>query len=146
MLAALDSPGEYFIDRNTGTIYVWMPDSTEPAGVRVKVRDYCLQGRLNLTNLTFWGCTFYLRGNALHVKNVSLMYPSFHKTIDPRCAHCITNTQIDRVIFHRCQIICTDALVVSAMLILGQSRRRLFCKAMAALSSTCGCAMRKMEA
>jgi hypothetical protein len=63
-----------------------MPDSGEPSGVEVKVRDYCAEGRVHLRDLRFWGCTFFLKGNGLRVSNVSLMYPSYHRTIEPRRA------------------------------------------------------------
>ena len=84
VLAALDAPGEYFADIESGTMYLWMPDSTVPSQVEVKAKDYCAQGRMHLKNVAFWGCTFFLKGDGLTVSNVSLMYPSYHKTIDPR--------------------------------------------------------------
>lgn len=84
VLAALDSPGEYFIDEATQTMYLWMPDSGPPASVEVKVKDFCAQGAVHLSDVAFWGCTFHLQGNGLRVHNVSLQYPSYHKTIDPR--------------------------------------------------------------
>ena len=84
VLGALDSPGEHFIDRESGTMYIWMPDGSEPSGVEVKVKDYCARGSLHLKDLRFWGCTFNLKGDGLVVSNVSIMYPSYHRTIDPR--------------------------------------------------------------
>ena len=84
LTAALDSPGEYFIDEATQTMYLWMPDSGPPASVQVKVKDFCAQGAVHLSDVAFWGCTFHLQGNGLRVHNVSLQYPSYHKTIDPR--------------------------------------------------------------
>lgn len=41
-LAGLDSPGEWFLDEKTGTVYLWTPDGKSPAGhaVEVKQRDY----------------------------------------------------------------------------------------------------------
>eukprot|EP01043_Picozoa_sp_COSAG02_P027513 COSAG02_NODE_1628_length_11586_cov_3.954644_5_plen_729_part_00 len=84
VLDALDAPGEHFIDARTSTMYLWMPDSGIPSQVEVKVKDYCARGRMHLANLNFWGCTFLLKGDGLKVDNVSLTYPSFHKTIDPR--------------------------------------------------------------
>ena len=41
-LAGLDSPGEWFLDEKTGTVYLWPPDSQSPAThtVAVKQRDY----------------------------------------------------------------------------------------------------------
>ena len=37
VLAALDSPGEYYIDIGAGTMYLWMPDGSEPTDVEVRV-------------------------------------------------------------------------------------------------------------
>jgi hypothetical protein len=40
-LDGLDAPGEWFLDRGTGTVYLWMPDGDSPARhtVEVKQRD-----------------------------------------------------------------------------------------------------------
>jgi hypothetical protein len=40
-LAGLDSPGEWFLDEKTGTVYLWAPDGKSPAShvVEVKQRD-----------------------------------------------------------------------------------------------------------
>lgn len=41
-LAGLDSPGEWFLDERTGTVYLWTPDGAAPGThrVEVKARDY----------------------------------------------------------------------------------------------------------
>ena len=41
-LAGLDSPGEWFLDEATGTVYLWTPDGASPAThtIEVKQRDY----------------------------------------------------------------------------------------------------------
>ena len=162
-LAALDSPGEHFIDETTWTMYVWAPDSRPPKDVSVKVKDWCVQGSASLRsvqppspspdfvpglphvicvssedrllfrtritacymriewrqalvsyqdyrmsyayrvetgsyfvpglphagahfcrNVSLFGCTWHLKGNRLAIVNVSLAFPTYHKTIDPR--------------------------------------------------------------
>lgn len=46
-LAGLDSPGEWFLDEGTGTVYLWAPDGRSPAAdtVEVKQRDYAVDLR-----------------------------------------------------------------------------------------------------
>lgn len=41
-LAGLDSPGEWFLDEASGTVYLWLPDGSAPDGhvIEVKQRDY----------------------------------------------------------------------------------------------------------
>ncbi|MBM3475067.1 MAG: hypothetical protein FJX75_17535 [Armatimonadetes bacterium] len=50
-LAGLDSPGEWFLDEATGTVYLWTPDGASPAAhtVEVKQRDYAA----DLSKLSF---------------------------------------------------------------------------------------------
>ena len=61
-LEGLDAPGEWFIDENTWTAYVWAPDSKTPEGrFRVKVKDYCVDlsgSGSSVANMDFFGCTF----------------------------------------------------------------------------------------
>jgi len=38
-LAGLDSPGEWFLDAVTGTVYLWTPDGDSPAGHRIEVKQ-----------------------------------------------------------------------------------------------------------
>eukprot|EP01052_Picozoa_sp_SAG31_P038991 SAG31_NODE_5316_length_2613_cov_3.281225_2_plen_472_part_00 len=83
-LDALDSPGEHFIDEATWTMYVWAPDSRPPVDVWVKVKDWCIKGKASLRNVSLFGCTWHLQGNGLAISNVSLNFPTYHKTIDPR--------------------------------------------------------------
>ena len=35
----------------------------------MKVKDYCATGNIHLHNLSFWGCTFDLKGDGLVVRN-----------------------------------------------------------------------------
>ena len=38
-LAGLDSPGEWYLDEKTGTVYLWTPDGKSPASHRVEVKQ-----------------------------------------------------------------------------------------------------------
>ena len=77
-LAALDAPGEFFVDHDAGIMYLWPTSSSQPAepptNVTVKVRNYCVQGRANLTGVRFHGCAFWLKGNGLRVTDTELLY------------------------------------------------------------------------
>jgi hypothetical protein len=55
-LAGLDSPGEWFLDQTTGTVYLWTPDGKSPAAhaVEVKQRDYAVD-LSKLTNVEVKG-------------------------------------------------------------------------------------------
>ena len=41
---ALDSPGEWWVNSSSSTLFIWMPDGSKPSDGRiaVKVRDYCV--------------------------------------------------------------------------------------------------------
>lgn len=43
-LGALDSPGEWWLNTTSWTVYIWMPDGSKPTDGRLsaKVRDYCI--------------------------------------------------------------------------------------------------------
>ena len=90
-LAALDSPGEWFIDEDTWDVFVWMPDSTTPGDrLSVKVRDFCVDSTaplgLVLSNVTLHACTFRIRNCArgCAVRDVNVTYPSYHRDVHLR--------------------------------------------------------------
>ena len=66
-LEALNSPTEWFLDTDTGTVYLWAPDGGNPGTheVEVKVRDYGfdVQGvdYIEVRGFHFFGCTFQFR-------------------------------------------------------------------------------------
>ena len=90
--AALDSPGEWFIDHEKHQLFLWAPDSKPPgARVSVRVKDYCVDviGRpgapFKLQNLSMHGCTFRLRQcDGCLVSGVTALYPSYDPTIKIR--------------------------------------------------------------
>ena len=90
-LAALDSPGEWFIDEDTWDIFVWMPDGATPGNrLSVKVRDYGVDSTaplgVVLSNVTLHACTFRIRNCArgCAVRDVNVTYPSYHRHVHLR--------------------------------------------------------------
>jgi len=66
----LDSPGEYFIDRESSRLYFWPPEKLEGARVTVATRDDPLVVLQGACNVTLRGLTFEeAQGDALHVRD-----------------------------------------------------------------------------
>ena len=90
--AALDCPGEWFIDHETQKIFLWAPDSQPPGGrVSVRVKDYCVDvtgapgAPFTLQHVSMHSCTFRLRECVgCLVNDVNLTYPSYDPTIKIR--------------------------------------------------------------
>jgi hypothetical protein len=91
--AALDSAGEWFLDRETHQLFLWAPDGQPPgARVSVRVKDYCVDvtgggasAPFTLQDVAMHGCTFRLRQcDGCLVRNVTLTYPSYDPTIKIR--------------------------------------------------------------
>ncbi len=84
-LELLDAAGEWFYDRNTKELFVWMPDSTVPsADIRGKVQSYFFNlensSYIEFTGLEFFATTFYFK-NCTHmtVEDCELKFPSCSK-------------------------------------------------------------------
>jgi hypothetical protein len=80
-LALLDSPGEWFQDPSTGTLYLWAPDGANPGthqveeAARERVFDDEGQSYLELENLyTFAGGVFFSSGSNCLVSGVNQKY------------------------------------------------------------------------
>ena len=89
VLGALDSPGEFFVDEESWTAYVWARDSQPPAArASLKVRSFCVdtaRAGVTLTNLSFFGCTFRLRNcTGCRVADLNLTYPSYNRDVHLR--------------------------------------------------------------
>ena len=90
--AALDCPGEWFLDQATHKLYLWAPDSKPPrARVSVRVKDYCADvtgapgAPFTLQHVAMHSCTFRLRNcNGCLIHDVNLTYPSYDPTIKIR--------------------------------------------------------------
>eukprot|EP01065_Artemidia_motanka_P019574 TRINITY_DN232_c0_g4_i1.p2 TRINITY_DN232_c0_g4~~TRINITY_DN232_c0_g4_i1.p2 ORF type:complete len:743 (+),score=163.18 TRINITY_DN232_c0_g4_i1:75-2303(+) len=91
-LELLDSPGEWYYDASTNTLYVWAPDSKDPTGrVSVKRRDYCLDARRGtgkaklFSQMTFNGCTFAAdNANGVQFTDLELVYPTYDPLLEWR--------------------------------------------------------------
>ena len=89
-LHALDTATEWHLDRDSGTLYLWTPDGTEPArhNVEAKVRDYVFEARrlafIELHGFHFFAATFRFEDctNCL-IDNCHLLYPAWAKRLGP---------------------------------------------------------------
>jgi len=86
-LEALDSPGEWFLDEDANTLYLWIPDSDSPADhtIKVKQRNFAFKADKNtdyieISGFDFFGTTFFL-DNCDHclVENCLLLYPVYSR-------------------------------------------------------------------
>ena len=89
--AALDTPGEWFLDEETRELYIWMPDSKSPKSrVSVNGRDYCLDvdaaaGAKSVEGIRFHACAFRLRNcDGCKITNVTVDYGSMPREIKER--------------------------------------------------------------
>ena len=90
-LAALDSPGEWFLDRQTRTLYFWAPDGRDPSGldVQVKVRDLAFDVRgadyVEIKGFHFFATTFRLDGcDHCVVDGCHLRYPVYARRLQDK--------------------------------------------------------------
>ncbi|MCK4960139.1 MAG: right-handed parallel beta-helix repeat-containing protein [Planctomycetes bacterium] len=89
-LEALDSPGEWFLDDEANTLYVWTPDGTSPAGytVEVKQRNYGFEmsdgaDYIEISGFDFFGCTFvFTDSDHCLVADCNLVYPVYTRLVD----------------------------------------------------------------
>ena len=87
-LEALDSPGEWFRDATTRTLYLWTPDGKSPAEhtVEGKTRGYAFAAsgvsHVELSGFHFFATTFKLEDvSSCRLDNVHLLFP--HGLHDP---------------------------------------------------------------
>ncbi|MBN1341948.1 MAG: right-handed parallel beta-helix repeat-containing protein [Phycisphaerae bacterium] len=91
-LEALDSPGEWFLDTKTRTLYLWTLDGSDPGEhkVEAKVRNYGIDAagvdHVQISGLHFFGATLRLeKCNHCAVEDCHLLYPTFARRIsDPQ--------------------------------------------------------------
>ena len=87
ILSALDSPGEWYHDVATRTLYLWSLDGGIPKGISIKRRGLCVQGvgvvppgpegGIVLQNLTFFGCTVSLyQCEDCLMQDLNIFYPA----------------------------------------------------------------------
>ncbi|UCD28703.1 MAG: right-handed parallel beta-helix repeat-containing protein [Planctomycetota bacterium] len=90
-LEALDSPGEWFLDTRSHTLYLWPLDGKNPTSFRVEVktRNYAFEIRnleyVEIAGFQFFGTTFLFdKCNHCLVVNCHLRYPTYARRIgDP---------------------------------------------------------------
>ncbi len=83
-LAALDNPGEWFLDRESKTVYFWPPGEKPLSDCRIegKVRSYAVIGReidhVTIEGFRFFGTTFLLENaDGCVVERCDLMFPTY---------------------------------------------------------------------
>eukprot|EP01060_Flectonema_neradi_P007945 TRINITY_DN15659_c1_g1_i2.p1 TRINITY_DN15659_c1_g1~~TRINITY_DN15659_c1_g1_i2.p1 ORF type:complete len:668 (+),score=92.58 TRINITY_DN15659_c1_g1_i2:78-2081(+) len=89
ILAALDAPGEWYLDTNEWKLYIWTPDSKPPGSrVSMKMRDLCFlgtqkSGPLSVASASFFGCTFTMQNcTGCSATDLVLTYPSYTRRIE----------------------------------------------------------------
>ena len=89
-LAALDAPGEWHLDRDTGVLHLWTPAGTSPADARVTVkqRDYAVEAEkvdhLVLAGFHFLAATFRLeKCDHCIVRDCHQRYPAWPAGQEP---------------------------------------------------------------
>lgn len=90
---ALDSPGEWWLNKSTGEFFMWSPDGEDLAGrVRVKTHDVCInvqgpQGApTEIRNMSLTACTFVLGVDGSAARDLNLTFPSYAREITFRNA------------------------------------------------------------
>ncbi len=69
LLCEIDTPGEWYLDRDTGTLYFWPPETISDGQATVTVLDLLLSVQ-GAAHVTFRGLTFEgTRGTPIHVAN-----------------------------------------------------------------------------
>jgi hypothetical protein len=99
-LAALDAPGEWHLDRDTGVVHLWTPAGTSPAEARVTVkqRDYAVEVEkadyVVLAGFHFLAATFRLQQcNHCIVRDCHLRYPAWPAGLAPPAETLIFGTR-----------------------------------------------------
>ncbi|MBW4646930.1 MAG: right-handed parallel beta-helix repeat-containing protein [Goleter apudmare HA4340-LM2] len=88
-LELLDSPGEWFYDYKTRTLYLWSPDSKIPSNVEVKQRNFAFdlsdRSYISLRNLNLFANTITTsdRSTNIVIDGIRAKYVSHHMTLPP---------------------------------------------------------------
>jgi len=88
VLGALDVPTEWFLDRESMTLYLWTADGGSPAGrdIQVKARDYAIEAEevshIELRGLHFFGATFrFYQCTNCTVDSCHLLFPTYTREL-----------------------------------------------------------------
>ena len=72
LLEELDQPGEWFLDRRSGVLYFWPPDSKSDPEIMLSLLEQPLLKLADVSNVTFRGFTFEAtRANAVEIRGGS---------------------------------------------------------------------------
>jgi len=89
-LEALDVPTEWHLDRDSGTLYLWMRDGEIPTGrnIEAKVREYAFEVQerqfIELRGFHFFGATFRFDScSDCIIDNCHLLYPTWARRFGP---------------------------------------------------------------
>ena len=89
-LEALDIPTEWYLDRNSRTLYLWTPDGDNPDehNVEAKIRDYVFDVRqrdfIEMQGFHFFGATFqFEQCNNCLIDGCHLRFPTWAHGFDP---------------------------------------------------------------
>lgn len=92
-LEALDHPGEWFLDADTKTLYLWSLDGGNPSGRQVfaKARVYGFQAKgvkhVRLEGFEFFGCTLRFEDcEHVVVDGCHLLFPTYARDLDEMAA------------------------------------------------------------
>ncbi|MEA3367354.1 MAG: right-handed parallel beta-helix repeat-containing protein, partial [Planctomycetota bacterium] len=99
-LAALDAPGEWHLDRDTGILHLWTPDGASPADscLEVKQRDHAVEAeKVDYVVIAGFHCvaaTFRLAEcNHCVVRDCHLRYPAWPAGLEPPAETLIYGTR-----------------------------------------------------
>ena len=88
-LEALDAPGEWHLDREARTLFLWLPDGSDPTAHRItaKARDHGLivdgKNHVEIRGIDFFACGFrFDRCSHGLVEDSRLRYPAFARHLD----------------------------------------------------------------
>ena len=88
-LELLDSPGEWFYDNSSKTLYLWSPDGSTPSAVEVKQRNFAFdlsdRSYISLRNLNLFANTITTSdlSTGIVIDGIHAKYVSHHMTLPP---------------------------------------------------------------
>lgn len=105
-LEALDTSGEWFLDRDSNTLYLWTVagDSPENYSVGIKQRNYGFEAaggadHINISGIDMFACTFVFSDNDhCVVSDCNLLYPVFSRRLEePNYSQDSVKTKMDGI-------------------------------------------------
>jgi len=126
-LEALDAPGEWFLDAETKTLYLWTLDGDSPAEheVAAKARTYGIEGRglkhVSIEGFELFGCTLRLEDcEHVTVDGCHLLFPTYARELtdlgEPRKPTASTYVSGEHNVVRNCSLALSNA---HGLLVLG---------------------------